>query len=72
MCLSVCVYALCMFIQVTEEQCRLALQGEKANVRLFCTCVESLGGVPLMLPPFDSTDRPDERTIVTAVTYLAR
>jgi hypothetical protein len=66
------MYALCMFIQVTEEQCRLALQGEKANVKLFCTCVESLGGVPLMLPPFDSTDRPDERTIVTAVTYLAR
>jgi hypothetical protein len=58
--------------QVTEVDCRSALQGERANVSLFLRCAKALGGIPLMLQPFDSTDAPDERTIVAAVTYLAR
>ncbi|KAG5187235.1 hypothetical protein JKP88DRAFT_262393 [Tribonema minus] len=57
--------------QVTERDCKAALQRERQNVALFSKCVKALGGVPLMLPIFDSTDCPDERTIVAAIAYLA-
>lgn len=47
--------------QVTEAQCRAALDGERANVALARHCVSELGGVPSMLAPFDSTNRPEEK-----------
>lgn len=47
--------------QVTEAECRAALDGERANVALARHCVGELGGVPSMLAPFDSTNRPEEK-----------
>lgn len=48
-------------LQVTEADCKAALDGERANVHLARRCVEELGGVPSMLAPFDSINRPEEK-----------
>lgn len=47
--------------QITEAECKAALDGERANVALARHCVAELGGVPSMLAPFDSTNRPEEK-----------
>lgn len=47
--------------QVTEAECRAALDGERANVSLVRQCVGELGGIPSMLTPFDSTNSPEEK-----------
>lgn len=47
--------------QVTDTECKAALDGERANVALARHCVGELGGVPSMLAPFDSTNRPEEK-----------
>lgn len=49
---------------MTEAQCRAALDGERANVALARHCVSELGGVPSMLAPFDSTNRPEEKVLL--------
>ena len=46
---------------MTEAECKAALDGERANVALARHCVGELGGVPSMLAPFDSTNRPEEK-----------
>lgn len=51
-------------LQVSEAECKAALDGERANVALARHCVEELGGVPSMLAPFDSTNRPEEKASV--------
>lgn len=47
--------------QISEADCKAALDGERANVALARHCVAELGGVPSMLAPFDSTNRPEEK-----------
>lgn len=44
-----------------QAEYRAALEGERANVALARQCVQKLGGVPSMLPLFDSTKIPEEK-----------
>ncbi|CAN0430431.1 unnamed protein product, partial [Discosporangium mesarthrocarpum] len=55
---------------VSEEACKEAVEGERANIALARHCVEELGGVPSMLVPFDSINRPEEKTIITVLAHL--
>lgn len=57
--------------QTTEAECKAALDGERANVALARHCVRELGGVPSMLAPFDSTDRPEEKVREQLWNFIA-
>ncbi|CAM9960370.1 unnamed protein product, partial [Chrysoparadoxa australica] len=56
--------------KVTEQQCAAALRGERDNVSFVNSAMKELGGVPTMLANFDSTKRPEEKSILTAIAYI--
>jgi hypothetical protein len=55
----------------TEEEYRLALEGERANAVLVNTCLKELGGLPTAVPCSDSTVQPDAKCTKMVVSYLA-
>ncbi|CAM9092833.1 unnamed protein product [Ascophyllum nodosum] len=56
--------------KVSRAQGEAALEGERANVALARQCVQNLGGVPSMQVSFDSTNIPEEKTVVTVLAHL--
>ena len=72
-CAFACVFARPQCLdQTTEAECKAALDGERANVALARHCVRELGGVPSMLAPFDSTDRPEEKVTNFVGNFVCR
>ncbi|CAM9214746.1 unnamed protein product, partial [Phaeothamnion confervicola] len=56
--------------RATEAVCSAALADERANAAIARRCLRELGGVPPLLPPFDSLHPPEEKSVVLAVAYL--
>lgn len=47
-----------------------AVANEQANIELANQCMADFGGIPNMLPLFDSQNQPEERSMITSIAFL--
>eukprot|EP00516_Mucochytrium_quahogii_P003305 CAMPEP_0203752440 /NCGR_PEP_ID=MMETSP0098-20131031/6372_1 /ASSEMBLY_ACC=CAM_ASM_000208 /TAXON_ID=96639 /ORGANISM=" , Strain NY0313808BC1" /LENGTH=837 /DNA_ID=CAMNT_0050642615 /DNA_START=99 /DNA_END=2609 /DNA_ORIENTATION=+ len=55
---------------MSRAEYRVGLSGEQANFKLVNDCANALGCVPVLLPPFDSENIPEQKLMVLFVSYL--
>lgn len=51
-------------------QYKYVFDNERFNSSLANSCIEELGGIPPMLPVTDSCNIPEEKSVITALSYL--
>jgi abnormal spindle-like microcephaly-associated protein len=51
-------------------QYKYVFENERLNSSLANSCIEELGGIPPMLPVTDSCNIPEEKSVITAVSYI--
>lgn len=54
----------------TDAEIDQALQGESDNFHTLCKACRTIGGIPMMLSPFDSESPPEDRAMVIFLAYL--
>eukprot|EP01038_Epipyxis_sp_PR26KG_P007565 gene7565-10306_t len=56
--------------QMSSEDINKAISGERKNYLTLKRSCNSIGGIPFLLPPFDSKNIPEEKTMVVFLGYL--
>lgn len=60
----------CSIAEYDRLQYKSVFENERFNSSLANSCIEELGGIPPMLPVTDSCNIPEEKCVITAVSYI--
>jgi len=60
----------CSLSESSRMQFKHVLENERYNSTLANLCIEELGGIPPMLPVMDSCNVPEEKCVITALSYI--